>query len=226
MPSCVTRHDTCGALNSSSSSEFEVNKRAAIGRVITAVAAVCAISSCTDSSAVGPKSTDGATDLISGPTRLNVVTWDTPVETAQSASATIGVLGGSISLPGTGLTIIVPALALTSPTTITVTAVVGNTVAYEFEPHGLQFNVPVIVRQSLSATSASQQHGVIPGVLYGGYFADVSAINQLNATSLVDEVLRVSIDRALGTATFSVIHFSGYLLGTGEAGPTDGEGMH
>jgi hypothetical protein len=157
---------------------------------------------------------------------MDVVTRNAALETAQSTSATIGVLGGQMSLPGTGLTLIIPALALTAPTTITVTAVAGSEVAYEFEPHGLQFNVPLIVRQSLDGTSASQQHGVIPGVLYGGYFADPSGLDQLTGTALVDEVLRVSIDRVLGMATFSVSHFSGYLLGTGESGPSDGGGMH
>ena len=157
---------------------------------------------------------------------MDVVTWDTPVTTAQSASAQIGVLGGQISLPSLGLTVIVPAFAVTSTTTITVTAVPGNQVAYEFEPHGLRFNAPVIVRQTLAGTSASQQNGLIPGVLYGGYFVDVSALNQLNGTALVDEILRVSIDRVLGSATFSILHFSGYLLGTGESGPISGEGTH
>jgi hypothetical protein len=154
---------------------------------------------------------------------MDVVTWDTPVTTEQSASAQIGILGGQISLPNLGLTVIVPAFAVSSTTTITVTAVPGNQVAYEFEPHGLRFNAPVVVRQSLAGTSA-QQNGIIPGVLYGGYFPDVSALNQLNGTALVDEILRVSIDRVLGSATFSILHFSGYLLGTGEAGPTGGEG--
>lgn len=155
---------------------------------------------------------------------MAVVTWDAPLTSAPSASAQIGVLGGVITLPETGLTVTVPAFAVPSTTTITVTAVPGNAVAYEFEPHGLRFNAPVMVRQNLSGTSASAQTGLIPGVLYGGYFADVSALDQLNGTALVDEILRVSIDRALGSATFSILHFSGYLLGTGEAGPNDGVG--
>ena len=133
---------------------------------------------------------------------MDVVTWNTPVTTAQSASAQIGVLGGQISRQSLGLTVIVPAFAVTSTTTITVTAVPGNQVAYEFGPHGLQFNAPVIVRQSLAGTSALQQNGVIPAVLEPGHSADVSALNQLNGTALVDEILRVSIDRVLGSATF------------------------
>lgn len=155
---------------------------------------------------------------------MDVVTRDAPLAIAQSASATIGLFGGSITLPGAGLTVVVPAFALATPTTITVTAVAGSEVAYEFEPHGLQFNAPIIVRQKLDGTSAVKVNGIIPGVLYGGYFADVSALDQLNGTALVDEVLRVSIDRLLGTATFTVTHFSGYLLGTGESGSGFGEG--
>jgi hypothetical protein len=190
-------------------------------RAAAAIAAVLVFSGCSDSAGpVGPT----ATRLISGPTQMDVVTWSSPVTCPQSASAEIGVLGGELSLPSLGLTVIVPAFALTTTTTITVTAVPGSQVAYEFQPHGLQFNAPVIVRQSLAGTSAAQQNGAFPGVLYGGYFADVSALNQANGTALVDEILRVSIDRILGTATFSVLHFSGYLLGTGESGPGDGEG--
>jgi hypothetical protein len=164
--------------------------------------------------------------LISGPAQLDVVTWDTPVATTQSASAQIGILGGQISLPALGLTVIVPAFAVTTPTTITVTAVPGSEVAYEFEPHGTQFALPVIVRQSLARTSASDDWGKIRGVLYGGYFADVTALDQAGATALVDEVLRVSIDKILGTATFTITHFSGYLLGTGETGPSEFGGTH
>ena len=195
-------------------------------RVVAMVAAGLVFSGCSGSDRVAPTAPDGPARLISGPTRMDVVTWDTPVTTAQTASASIGLLGGQISLPGLGLTVIVPAFAVTSTTTITVTAVPGSQVAYEFEPHGLRFNAPVIVRQSLGGTTAAQRNGIIPGVLYGGYFADVSALNQLNGTALVDEILRVSIDRVLGSATFSILHFSGYLLGTGESGPTGGEGTH
>jgi hypothetical protein len=183
------------------------------------------ISSCLDSnSPTAP--TGNISRLIGGPTSLDVVTRDVPLAIAQTTSATIGLFGGSISLPGAGLTVVVPAFALTTPTTITVTAVPGPAVAYEFEPHGLQFNAPVVVRQNLGGTSAVKVNGIIPGVLYGGYFADVSALDQLNGTALVDEILRVSLDRLLGTATFTVTHFSGYLLGTGESGPGDGEGTH
>jgi hypothetical protein len=197
--------------------------RVLVSRGVAVAAAALFISSCADQGPVSPKGTD-ASRLITGPTRMAVVTWDAPLTSPASASAQIGVLGGVISLPETGLTITVPAFAVSSTTTITVTAVPGNMVAYEFEPHGLRFNAPVVVTQGLAGTSAARQTGLIPGVLYGGYFADVSALDQLGGTALVDEILRVSIDRVLGRATFSVLHFSGYLLGTGEADPSGGAG--
>ena len=155
--------------------------------------------------------------------RMDVVTRDSALATSLSASSTIGILGGQISLPGAGLTVLIPAFALSTPTTITVTAVAGSQVAYEFEPHGLQFSVPLVVTQVLEGTSA-KQHGVFPGVLFGGYFADLAALDPLGGTAWVNEILGVSIDRVLGTATFSVTHFSGYLLGTGESDPGNGEG--
>lgn len=154
---------------------------------------------------------------------VTVLTRDVPLATSLSASATIGVLGGTIALPGAGLTVTVPALALTTPTTITVTAVAGNQVAYEFEPHGLQFPVPLVVSQVLDGTSGSSQ-GLIPGKLFAGYFADLSALDPLNGTALVSEILGVTVNLGHSRATFGIQHFSGYLLGTGAGDPGDGGG--
>jgi len=190
------------------------------------VAAVLAlaISSCSDSGTTTPAGNVGPTRLISGPTRVDVVTRDTPLATALSASATIGVFGGQISLPGAGITVVVPAFAVTAPTTITVTAVAGNQVAYEFEPHGTRFLAPLVVTQSLAGTSVDRPG--YSGTLYAAYFADLSALDPLGGTALVDEILRSSLDKKLGTTTFLITHFSGYLLGTGESGPIDGDGIH
>lgn len=154
---------------------------------------------------------------------VTVATRDTPLPTDLTASATIGIFGGTIALPGAGLTITVPVGAVLTPTLITVTAVAGNQVAYEFEPHGLQFAVPLLVTQVLDGTSAAGQ-SLIPGKLFAGYFADLSALNPLDGTALVNEILGVSVNLGHSRATFGIQHFSGYLLGTGEGDPGDGEG--
>ena len=192
---------------------------------MTVAAAAIAMSSCTDSRGLVTPSNPGSTRLIAGPTRMDVVTRDVPLTAPVSASAQIGVLGGQIAIPEVGLTVTVPAFAVTATTTITVTAVPGSLIAYEFEPHGLTFKAPLAVTQSLAATSADK-NGLVPGVLYGGYFPDASSLDQIGGTAAVDEILRVSIDRFLGQATFSVLHFSGYLLATGESSPGDGGGLH
>jgi len=115
-------------------------------------------------------------------------------------------LGGTISVPGTGLTVVVPPLALSSKQIITITALAGKDVAYEFEPHGLKFPVPLIATQRLSSTDAGT--GLIdPKLLFVGYFSDATKDN------IVSELLNVSV--SAGTAVFPIWHFSGYIVASG-----------
>jgi hypothetical protein len=109
-------------------------------------------------------------------------------------------------VPGTGLTVVVPPLALSSKQIITVTALAGSDVAYEFAPHGLKFPVPLVATQKLNSTDAGS--GLIdPKLLFVGYFSDATKDN------LVSELLNVSI--SAGTAVFPIWHFSGYIVASG-----------
>jgi hypothetical protein len=184
-----------------------------------------ALTSCSDSRDIASPSPSRPVRLLQAPAVVSVLTRDVPLATSVTASATIGALGGTITLPEAGLTVTVPALAVTSPTVISVTAVAGAQVAYEFEPHGLQFAVPLVVTQVLDGTSASGR-GLIPGKVFAGYFADLSALNQTNGTAIVNEILGASLNLGHSRATFTVSHFSGYLLATGEGDPGDGGGSH
>jgi hypothetical protein len=152
--------------------------------------------------------------LLSSPAKVNAVTRDAAITTPQTASAVIGIFGGRITLPDAGLTVVIPMLAVTSPTLISVTAVPGREIAYEFEPHGKHFLLPLRVTQSLAGTSASA-NGILPSVLYAGYFPDVSQLDQVNATAVIDELLGTSINLWNSSVTFSISHFSGYLIATG-----------
>jgi hypothetical protein len=138
-----------------------------------------------------------------------------------TTSATIGAFGGTLALPGAGLTVVVPPFAVTSPTKITVTAVAGNQVAYQFDPHGTQFLVPLVVTQSLIGTSALSG-GLLPQPLVAGYFASLSDLNTLDGTALVSELLSTSVSLLTKTAVFPVFHFSGYLVASGVADMGDG----
>ena len=92
--------------------------------------------------------------LLSSGTKARAVKWGSnhsPVE--QSVSAVIGPDGGTLSLPGSDFTMIVPNGALASPTSITVVAIGGAHVAYEMLPHGLRFLKPVTAVQGLQNTA-------------------------------------------------------------------------
>jgi hypothetical protein len=190
-------------------------------RLLAITSLVLAASCDSAVTAPAPKSTTTANRLLlPSATTVNVVTRNTPLASPVSVSKTIGALGGTISIPGAGLKVIVPPLSLISPKTITVTAIAGNQVAYEFEPHGTQFLVPLLVSQNLTGTSA-YNGGLLQLGLRGAYFANTSDLNPGAGTALVSELLGVALNLSAKTATFPVFHFSGYLVATGMNGSDD-----
>src|SRR5512142_492794 len=86
-------------------------------------------------------------------TTVKSLQYAVPLLSDISRSATIDVDGGSIEIPETGFRLDIPKNAVSGPTTITVTAVQGSTVAYEFQPQGLTLNKRLVVTQDLSLTS-------------------------------------------------------------------------
>ena len=129
---------------------------------LLAVASLFAVASCDSATAPNPTpSSNTASRLLIGPTTVKVVTRNTPLANPISASTTVGLLGGQINLPGAGLRVIIPALAVKAGTKITVTAVPGKQVAYEFQPHGIRFLTPLLVTQDLSNTSAANSGGLL-----------------------------------------------------------------
>jgi hypothetical protein len=139
-----------------------------------------------------------------------------PLATAQSASARIGALGGQLSLPDAGLTVVVPPLSLVSNVTITVTALAGSDVAYEFSPHGLAFLVPLVATQNLQNTDARLGGVIDPLTLYVGYFPDSTQITS------VTELLSLRVDLLAQTSTALLSHFSGYVWASGHDDSSDG----
>jgi hypothetical protein len=187
------------------------------------ILAIIAVAGCGDQPSVTTPTTPaggtaGRTILLS-PTTVNAVTRNTPLAQSVSTSRTIGLFGGTLSIPSAGISVVVPPLALTKSTLITVTAVAGNQVAYEFEPHGITFGVPLIVTQSLVGTSAQ---GTLLQMLYAGYFHQLSDLNLLNGTAVVTELLNTSVGVGGLTTVFPVFHFSGYLVATGLQSTDDG----
>jgi hypothetical protein len=187
-------------------------------------------------SAIAPTSLAASPNLLGGVLQLTgglVQTVETvvsnllyPVVQRQVALAhpitvtkVISASGGSISIPAAGMTITFSRGALLVATPITVTADSGKAISYEFGPHGIQFNAPVTIQQDMSLTTlanntgaASSIHGGYTpnglGDIVGGLLARVAEL--LNATTTI--VIGSDGKAHLGTASFIIKHFSGYIL--------------
>ncbi len=136
-----------------------------------------------------------------------------------TVTQTIGTAGGSISIPAAGFTITFARGAVLTPTPITVTADSGKAVSYEFGPHGTQFYAPVTIKQDMSLTTLADNPAAAPGI-HGGYTANglQDIINGLlarvaeiiNATTTI--IIGPDGKAHLGTSSFIIKHFSGYIL--------------
>ncbi|MEP6492608.1 MAG: hypothetical protein ABJF01_08025 [bacterium] len=187
-----------------------------LSSITLAVVAALTISACASDNTTAPQSAMTPPpaanqsllgELLKAPKTITPLQRLQPLATNQTASAKIGILGGTLSLPGAGLVVVVPPLAVLTPTTITVNALAGSNVAYEFSPHGLQFAVPLILTQNLRVTNATPS--LVRLGLSLGYFPDASHV------TTVSELLSVNAD-LLGTVAVSTVwHFSGYIFASG-----------
>ena len=137
--------------------------------------------------------------------------WKTPLAQDIHVSKTIGVLGGAIDLPATGLHIIVPPGAVLKSTNFGVTALAGRIVAYDFQPAGTRFLLPLVVTQS---SAPIQMTPPLLGLdlMRPAYFKSATDLNQSAGTAAVSELLpQITID-LLGNMVFTVPHFSGYIV--------------
>lgn len=165
--------------------------------------------------AQGKATTDGAGTL-DGATALytaQALTRSAAVG-AQKATAVIGPEGGTLTLPSSGLTVVVPRNAVRRATTFTVTAPSGTGVWYEFQPQGTKFDVPLQVTQDLRGTNYNALTTLERDAARAGYFKDGTQNTSTN-TAPVYEELPVAVDVTLTRLTFQVPHFSGWMVSTG-----------
>jgi hypothetical protein len=141
---------------------------------------------------------------------VTVVSRATPLARQVSASAVIGPQGGSIELPDAGLKVEVPANAVSSTLTFTVTALPGAMLAYEFGPHGTKFNAPLRVSQDVRGLVIPQGEGLV-----AGYFPEQPDLLVDDVVGVIDERLPAQLDATGSKIRFDVSHFSGYLVASG-----------
>jgi hypothetical protein len=183
-----------------------------------AAAATFTAFGCSNESPAGPKSVSAPTTeasssllggLLGGSTTATTITpllRTTPLASNITVTKTIGVLGGTIAIPGAGVSIVVPPLAVSKNTNFSVTARAGSNVAYDFAPSGLKFLTPLVMTQNLTNTNASS---LLNLSLSLGYYPDPSRITS------VTELLGVKVDLLKITAVATISHFSGYIFATG-----------
>jgi hypothetical protein len=134
----------------------------------------------------------------------------TPLAAPITVSKAIGSAGGTLSIPAAGVTVVVPKGALTSTTTITMTARAGSLVAYDFAPHGITFAKPLQFKQSLKGTNASL---LTAPLLSLGYYSDAGLLTKTGG--LVSELLGGVVDVLSWSFQSSIPHFSGYIVTCG-----------
>jgi hypothetical protein len=143
------------------------------------------------------------TDLVSKKALL----WKWTYEKDIVVAADIDKDGGTIKMKEAGFTLIVPKGAVNKKTHFVITATQGDIVAFEFEPHGTTFKVPLTAKQDLSTTE--WKSGL---VLSAGYFTDRSNLLQDAGKVLVSETVSGVTNLLTHEFTFPIKHFSGYTV--------------
>jgi hypothetical protein len=138
-----------------------------------------------------------------------------PLGQSVSSSAVIGPGGGTIRIPQAGFSITFPAGAVSSATTIRATALEGANVAYDFEPHGIVFAKDPTITQDLGLTEVVRRLLLGPQ-LEGAYFASDAQLSADAAT--VTETRPADFNLLRLQTSFTVHHFSGYVVSSGKKG--------
>jgi len=147
--------------------------------------------------------------------------WEQPRTSSKSVTKIIGSQGGNIDIGETGVHLIVPPGAVAASTRFTITALPGSVVAYDFQPHGTVFAVPLTFSQDLGPTNFG--HVKLPpgfiSVIQGGYFSSQWSIDQSSGVAVVQELIPARSDWTWtgGAISFPIRHFSGYLISTGRS---------
>jgi hypothetical protein len=196
-------------------------------RSISVLVGAILISSCADSAMRSPTAPpDASLDVNSRTSNtgssghaatsdLKALWWKKGHQDVIRVSKRIGVEGGTISIPVTGLTIVFPAGAVKQEITITVTSD-DKYVAYKMEPSGTQFGKDVVVTQLLSFTELAG--APLRTQLFAAYIADDNAklTGKIPVLEIEPSTTSISPLTGLPEAEVWVIrHFSRYMLASG-----------
>jgi hypothetical protein len=191
-------------------------KTTKIWRAVRLAIVAVGLTGCVSDSATGPATAKApvvspqvdAGLLSSLLTPKRALLWDNDLSQDVSVAADIDERGGTLRLAGQGFTLTVPRGAVHQKTHFVVTAVKGSIVAYEMEPHGTTFDVPLVAKQDLDPTTWKPLGGLF---MSAGYFTDRSKLLEDLGIGLVSETVQGLTSVLTHEFTFPIKHFSGYL---------------
>jgi hypothetical protein len=137
-----------------------------------------------------------------------------PLDTDLTVTGLIGPKGGELRLDAAGVKVVFPPGAVRTATTLTMTAVAGEVVAYDFQPH-TTFYMPVMIQQDVTLTTSEVSS--LPRLMYGGFYGatlDSSFVDATRTRVKVHETQLGYVDVARKQIKIFVGHFSGYILAT------------
>jgi hypothetical protein len=179
-----------------------------------ALAAACAAAACGDQMLTETTVAASARPTYSrGDAVVGLLKRTEPLAENLTATGIIGPRGGHLQIKSAGIRIEFPRGAVPVPTRITVTALRGGNVAYQFEPHGLVFNNPVTIRQDLHQTAAWKTS--LADELQGSYFERL-VVDPSETFARSSEKRAGKLKDSNAALEFSIEHFSGYMVSTGE----------
>ena len=97
------------------------------------------------------------------------------------------------------------------------TAFKGFDVAYDIQPHGITFNAPVKIQQTIAGTWAQQYPQLLKGI-HGSYFAgslDSAWVDPGHYFARIAENELAYPDVNASQVKFYIGHFSGYMMSCG-----------
>ena len=136
---------------------------------------------------------------------------------SMTVSATIDPRKESaVNIPSAGFTLWIPKGAIKGgkKVNITIRSLPGEHVAYEFQPHGLVFEKPLIGVQNLRGTKVEGDSSQILDLGAGYFGTDVLTFDELGRAKIY-EFEQAAASPKNNTFYFAIPHFSGYMIATG-----------
>ncbi len=177
-----------------------------------------------------PGSFAAARSANSGKYKAPVLRRTSQLRDDEIACAMIPRAGRTVALSRSGLTVTFNAKSVSHDTYVCLVARSGDKMAYSFYPHGLRFDTPIDVEQTLTGTTADKDPALATSLFFGYLENDVDDDIDGDGVGTMAQVFAstIRIPSSARTAStvpasvrFSTDHFSGYALASGRTGTVE-----